>query len=310
MRRGPDIVVGTPGRMLDLMGTKHLRLDQVSHFVLDEADRMLDMGFIRDIRHVVAALPARRQSMLFSATMPAEVSQLADDLPARPTARRGHAAGRTAGEDRAARALRRHAPASAPCWSALLEDPALARVIVFTRTKHGANKVAEHLTAGRRPDRGACTATRASPRARNRSTRFRSGRARVLVATDIASRGIDVTGISHVINFDLPVEPESYVHRIGRTARAGASGIAISFCDDTERAALRAIERVTRTPVTVDDGHGYHANRWPASTPSPAAAAVPPGPPAPGRRRPAAGRQARRANRGGAPSRRHPTPGR
>jgi ATP-dependent RNA helicase RhlE len=242
MRRGPDIVVGTPGRIRDLMGTKHLRLDQVTHFVLDEADRMLDLGFIRDIRHVVAALPARRQSMLFSATMPAEVSQLANSFlrdPLRvevtPEVRtpekidqRVHFVDTTG-----KRALLVH----------LLENQDLTRVIVFTRTKHGANKVADHLLAAR-------VQTEAlhgnkSQAAREKSLdRFRSGRARVLVATDIASRGIDVTGISHVINFDLPVEPESYVHRIGRTARAGASGIAISFCDSSERAALRAIERV------------------------------------------------------------------
>ena len=205
------------------MGTKHLRLDQVTHFVLDEADRMLDLGFIRDIRHIVAALPTQRQSMLFSATMPAEVGQLANSSPARPGAR---------GESRRTSARRRRSSStcisssrrtSAPCSPACWKTPAMARVIVFTRTKHGANKVADHLTAAR-------VQTEAlhgnkSQAAREKSLdRFRSGRARVLVATDIASRGIDVTGISHVINFDLPVEPESYVHRIGRTARAGSSG--------------------------------------------------------------------------------------
>jgi ATP-dependent RNA helicase RhlE len=242
MRRGPDIVVGTPGRIRDLMGTKHLRLDQVTHFVLDEADRMLDLGFIRDIRHVVAALPVRRQSMLFSATMPAEVSQLANSFLRDPLRVE------VTPEVRTPEKIEQHvhfvdASGKRALLTRLLEDPGLARVIVFTRTKHGANKVADHLTAAQ-------VQTEAlhgnkSQAAREKSLdRFRSGRARVLVATDIASRGIDVTGISHVINFDLPVEPESYVHRIGRTARAGTTGIAISFCDHSERAALRAIERV------------------------------------------------------------------
>jgi ATP-dependent RNA helicase RhlE len=242
MRRGPDIVVGTPGRIRDLMGTKHLRLDQVTHFVLDEADRMLDLGFIRDIRHVVAALPARRQSMLFSATMPAEVSQLANSFLRDPLRVEVTPEVRTP-EKIEQRVHFVDTAGKRALLVRLLEDKDLARVIVFTRTKHGANKVADHLLAAQ-------VQTEAlhgnkSQAAREKSLdRFRSGRARVLVATDIASRGIDVSGISHVINFDLPVEPESYVHRIGRTARAGASGIAISFCDGSERAALRAIERV------------------------------------------------------------------
>ena len=262
MRRGPDIVVGTPGRIRDLMGTKHLRLDQVTHFVLDEADRMLDLGFIRDIRHVVAALPTQRQSMLFSATMPAEVSQLANSFLRDPQRVE------VTPDVRTPEKIEQHvhfvdAAGKRALLTRLLEDPELARVIVFTRTKHGANKVADHLTAAR-------VQTEAlhgnkSQAAREKSLdRFRSGRARVLVATDIASRGIDVTGISHVINFDLPVEPESYVHRIGRTARAGNSGIAISFCDHTERAALRAIERVagvTLRPVGVVPPDTYTQNR-------------------------------------------------
>ena len=262
MRRGPDIVVGTPGRIRDLMGTKHLRLDQVTHFVLDEADRMLDLGFIRDIRHVVAALPTQRQSMLFSATMPAEVSQLANSFLRDPQRVE------VTPDVRTPEKIEQHvhfvdAAGKRALLTRLLEDPELARVIVFTRTKHGANKVADHLTAAR-------VQTEAlhgnkSQAAREKSLdRFRSGRARVLVATDIASRGIDVTGISHVINFDLPVEPESYVHRIGRTARAGNSGIAISFCDHTERAALRAIERVagvTLRPVGAVPPDTYTQNR-------------------------------------------------
>jgi ATP-dependent RNA helicase RhlE len=242
MRRGPDIVVGTPGRIRDLMGTKHLRLDQVTHFVLDEADRMLDLGFIRDIRHVVAALPARRQSMLFSATMPAEVSLLANSFLRDPLRVEVTPEVRTP-EKIEQQVHFVDASGKRALLVRLLEDPGMARVIVFTRTKHGANKVADHLTAAQIQTE-ALHGNKSQPAREKSLDRFRSGRARVLVATDIASRGIDVTGISHVINFDLPVEPESYVHRIGRTARAGASGIAISFCDQSERSALRAIERV------------------------------------------------------------------
>ena len=242
MRRGPDIVVGTPGRIRDLMGTKHLRLDQVTHFVLDEADRMLDLGFIRDIRHIVAALPAQRQSMLFSATMPAAVGQLANSFLRDPLRVE------VTPEVRTPEKIEQHVhfvdtSGKRALLVRLLEDPEMARVIVFTRTKHGANKVADHLIAAQ-VSTEAMHGNKSQPAREKSLDRFRSGRARVLVATDIASRGIDVTGISHVINFDLPVEPESYVHRIGRTARAGSSGIAISFCDHTERAALRAIERV------------------------------------------------------------------
>ena len=247
MRRGPDIVVGTPGRIRDLMNTKHLRLDQVTHFVLDEADRMLDLGFIRDIRHVVAALPARRQSLLFSATMPHEVAELAQAFLQNPQRVE------ITPDIRTPQRIEQHvhhveAADKRALLTQLLEDPALERVIVFTRTKRGANKLCEHLTAGR--IQAEALHGNKSQGAREKSLdRFRSGRARVLVATDIAARGIDVNGISHVINFDLPVEPESYVHRIGRTARAGSSGIAISFCDPGERAALRAIERVAGTTL-------------------------------------------------------------
>ena len=250
MRRGPDIVIGTPGRIRDLMNTKHLRLDQVAHFILDEADRMLDLGFIRDIRTIAAAVPAQRQSMLFSATMPSEVAQLANSFLRNPQRVEITPDVRTPVK---IEQHVHHVPAASKraLLTQLLDDPAMARVIVFTRTKHGANKVAEHLSAARIQTE-ALHGNKSQSQREKSLDRFRSGRARVLVATDIASRGIDVTGISHVINFDLPVEPESYVHRIGRTARAGTSGIAISFCDPAERAALRAIERaagITLQPV-------------------------------------------------------------
>jgi ATP-dependent RNA helicase RhlE len=252
MRAGADIVVGTPGRVCDLMGTGELKLNAVSHFVLDEADRMLDLGFIRDVRRIVAALPVERQSSLFSATMPAEVARLAETLlrnPVRVDVARSapeqlpieqyvhfvEPAGRRALLDR------------------LLRDPALSRVIVFTRTKRSADRVAESLdTGGVRVS--ALHGNKSQPARQKALEQFRSGNARVLVATDIAARGIDVTGISHVINFDLPAQPEDYVHRIGRTARAGASGVAISFCDAADRATLLAIERMIGTAIHIAGG--------------------------------------------------------
>jgi ATP-dependent RNA helicase RhlE len=252
MRGGADIVVGTPGRICDLMATGELRLNEVSHFVLDEADRMLDLGFIRDIRRIVAALPVQRQSSLFSATMPVEVAKLAETLlrdpvrvdvaitaPAKlPIEQHVHFVDTTG-----KRAL----------LGRLLTDPAMSRVIVFTRTKRSADRVAETLdTGGVRVS--AIHGNKSQPARIKALEQFRSGRARVLVATDIAARGIDVTGISHVINFDLPAQPEDYVHRIGRTARAGATGVAISFCDAAEHGTLRAIERMTGTVINIAGG--------------------------------------------------------
>jgi len=252
MRGGADIVIGTPGRVCDLMVTGELKLNQVSQFVLDEADRMLDLGFIRDIRRIVAALPAQRQSALFSATMPPEVATLAETLlrhPMRVDVVQGAPA---------ALPIEQHVHFVEPAGKRvllgrLLADPTLSRVIVFTRTKRGANQVADALDTG-----GVHVAAlhgNKSQLARQKALeQFRTGRARVLVATDIAARGIDVTGISHVINFDLPTQPEDYVHRIGRTARAGASGVAISFCDPAQQAALRTIERMTGTRLQIASG--------------------------------------------------------
>lgn len=252
MRAGADIVVGTPGRVCDLMATGELKLNEVSHFVLDEADRMLDLGFIRDIRRIVAALPVQRQSALFSATMPAEVGKLAETLLRDPV--RVDVA-RTAP---VALPIEQHVhftdtSGKRALLDRLLTDPALSRVIIFTRTKRTANRVAETLdTGGIRVC--ALHGNKSQPARQKALEGFRSGRARVLVATDIAARGIDVTGISHVINFDLPAQPEDYVHRIGRTARAGASGVAISFCGPEEHATLRAIERMTGTAIHVAGG--------------------------------------------------------
>jgi ATP-dependent RNA helicase RhlE len=249
LSRGVDILIATPGRLMDLLNQRHLRLDKVSHLVLDEADRMLDMGFIRDVRKIVAQLPARRHSLLFSATMPAEVAKLAAELLHNPL--RVEVTPQKIAVERIEQSVY-HVSMSEKrdLLEKLLGDPAFSRVIVFTRTKHRANRVAEQLEkAGISSD---AIHGNKSQNARQRALdAFRSGRARVLVATDIAARGIDVPGITHVINYELPNEPESYVHRIGRTARAGAGGAAISFCDAEERGNLRDIERLTKQQLTV-----------------------------------------------------------
>jgi ATP-dependent RNA helicase RhlE len=257
LSRGVDVLVATPGRLLDLMNQGQVRFDMLEAFVLDEADRMLDMGFIVPVKRIVAKLPKERQTLLFSATMPQAVTGLAASLlkepvrvevtPVATTAER--IAQRVHFVEKAnKRALLQH----------LLSDQAIARALVFARTKHGANKVAEQLDrAGVRTD---AIHGNKSQNARQKALNdFRNGKVRVLVATDIAARGIDVDGITHVINFDLPNEPESYVHRIGRTARAGNDGIAISFCDAEERAFLRDIEKTIRQQVTVDPDHPFHA---------------------------------------------------
>ncbi|MEZ5668556.1 MAG: DEAD/DEAH box helicase [Alphaproteobacteria bacterium] len=249
---GVDIVVGTPGRVVDLMSTDELRLGSVACFVLDEADRMLDLGFARDIRKIALALPDDRQTLMFSATMPAEVTRLAQALLRDPV----HVAVSKTDVAPAAIAQQVYFVANADkrgLLNRLLGDPDIARAIVFTRTKHGANRVAKHLVQG--GTRAEAIHGNKSQSARQGSlARFRDGSARVLVATDIAARGIDVADVSHVINFDLPVEVDSYVHRIGRTARAGASGTAITFCDAAEHAALREIERRTGLTMTVAGG--------------------------------------------------------
>jgi ATP-dependent RNA helicase RhlE len=249
LARGVDILIATPGRLLDLVQQRHVRLDHVSVLVLDEADRMLDMGFVRDVRKIVAALPKQRQSLLFSATMPADVARLAGDILHNPTRVEVSPAAVTV--DRVdQRVFFVDAAGKRNLLVRLLKDPALRRVIVFTRTKHGANRVAEHL--GKSGILAQAIHGNKSQGARQRALEgFRTGRARVLVATDIAARGIDVADVSHVINYELPNVPESYVHRIGRTARAGASGVALSFCDSTERAYLRDIERLTKRPLVV-----------------------------------------------------------
>jgi ATP-dependent RNA helicase RhlE len=255
VRRGVDILVATPGRLLDLMNQGAIRLNTIEIFVLDEADRMLDMGFIHDVRRVIATLPTKRQTLLFSATMPQDIQDLADRILINPVRVEVTPQATTVEkieqsvffvEKKDKRALLEH----------LLDDKAIRRVLVFTRTKHGANKLAQQLD--RANIQSEAIHGNKSQTARERAlANFKSGKTRVLVATDIAARGIDVDGVTHVINYDLPNEPESYVHRIGRTARAGASGIAYSFCDADERAYLRDIEKLIRLRVPVANEHPY-----------------------------------------------------
>jgi ATP-dependent RNA helicase RhlE len=270
--RGVDVLVATPGRLLDLMSQRLVHLQHLELFVLDEADRMLDMGFLPDVRRIIGALPQKRQSLFFSATMPPEAQVLADRIlrdPARVAVAPPATTVETVSQwvyfvDRADKQALLE-------W--LLGDPAITRALIFTRTKHGANRVAGKL------DRvgiaaGAIHGNKSQGAREKALGEFKRGGSRVLVATDIAARGLDVDDISHVVNFDLPNVPESYVHRIGRTARAGAAGAALSFCDGEERAFLRDIEREIRMRIPVVEEHPFRraggGERPPAERPRPA----------------------------------------
>ncbi|MBV9829487.1 MAG: DEAD/DEAH box helicase [Alphaproteobacteria bacterium] len=247
LARGIDVLVATPGRLLDLIDTKSLTLSSVQVLVLDEADRMLDLGFVHALRRIVKLLPRPRQTLLFSATMPRAIALLAEDYlddpvkvvvaPAATTAERIDQGVIFVPSERKRDLL-----------ATILQDPAFERVLVFTRTKHGADRVVRHLDAAGIGS-AAIHGNKSQPQRERALAGFRDGQARVLVATDIAARGIDVDGVSHVINFELPNVPEDYVHRIGRTARAGADGIAIAFCSDEERSFLRDIQKLTRSPL-------------------------------------------------------------
>ncbi len=244
---GVDVLVATPGRLLDLIQSNALRLTGVEVFVLDEADRMLDMGFIRDIKKIVAKLPAQRQTLMFSATMPEDIAELGRQMLKDP-AKVSVTPQATTVERIAQRIVHVDRSSKPKMLSDIILQEKVDRVLVFTRTKHGADKVVRGL----QKDGIAAEAIHGN-KSQNQRERvlkdFRDGRVRTLVATDIAARGIDVEGITHVINFDLPNIPESYVHRIGRTARAGADGIAISLCSHDELPFLRDIEKLIRMAI-------------------------------------------------------------
>ncbi|MPZ38763.1 MAG: DEAD/DEAH box helicase [Rhizobiales bacterium] len=254
LAQGVDVLVATPGRLLDLMDHRAVTLDRVEVFVLDEADRMLDMGFIHDIRRIVKKLPAKRQTLFFSATMPREITELASSMLQDPI-RVSVTPAATTVERIDQRVILVDRAAKPGLLAQLLRSEPIDRVLVFTRTKHGADKVVRSLAKSQIASE-AIHGNKSQNQRERVLAAFRSGKIRTLVATDIAARGIDVEGISHVVNFDLPNIPESYVHRIGRTARAGADGVAISFCDGEERAYLRDIEKLIRISIPSTDQRG------------------------------------------------------
>lgn len=255
LRRGVDILVATPGRLLDLMNQGHISLRDIKFFVLDEADRMLDMGFVHDVKKIIAKLPAKRQTLFFSATMPAEIQQLANVLLTNPSKVEVTPPSSTVDaiqqtlyyvEGQNKKSLLIH----------LLKDAGIQTALVFSRTKHGADKIARGLSAaGIRAE--AIHGNKSQNARQSALSNFKSRRTRVLVATDIAARGIDIDELTHVINHDLPNVPETYVHRIGRTGRAGASGIAISFCDAEEKEELRDIQKLINKNIPVVTEHPY-----------------------------------------------------
>jgi ATP-dependent RNA helicase RhlE len=266
LRSGIDILVATPGRLLDLMNQRHVDLGSVQVLVLDEADQMLDMGFIHDIRRIVSHLPDRRQNLLFSATMPSEIRQLAGSVLRNPAqVQVAPVASTVESVDQSVYFVEK---ADKPALlQRYVSGNSVAKALVFTRTKHGADRVARKLTL----DGISAQAIHGnkSQNARKRAmSNFSSGRILVLVASDIASRGLDIDGISHVINYDMPNVPEIYVHRIGRTARAGASGVAVSFCDREEKPYLKAIEKLTRLAIRVRDDQPRRSPAAPAPKPA------------------------------------------
>jgi len=255
LRRGVDILIATPGRLLDLMNQGFIKLDHLKILVLDEADRMLDMGFVHDVKKIIAKVPRQRQTLFFSATMPSEIQNLADTILYKPEKVEVAPVSSTADtiqqvlyyvdkDDK--RALLQH----------ILKDKTIATALVFTRTKHGADKVVKDLS------KAGITAEaihgNKSQNARQRAlTNFKARTTRVLVATDIAARGIDIDELTHVINYEIPNIPETYVHRIGRTGRAGASGIALTFCDEEEKDFLKDIHKLINKAIPVQEEHPY-----------------------------------------------------
>jgi len=269
LKRGTDVLIATPGRLLDLMNQGYVNLREISIFVLDEADRMLDMGFIHDVKKVIAKLPSKRQTLFFSATMPDEIANLANSILTDPLRVEVTPASTTAENVEQAvyfvdKQNKKHLLAH------LLKDKSIRSALVFTRTKHGANKVAADVTkAGVFAE--AIHGNKSQNARQAALQNFKTGRTRVLVATDIAARGIDIDELSHVVNYELPNIPETYVHRIGRTGRAGASGIAVSFCEAEEIPYLKDIQKLTGQLVPVIEEHPYAADITAPGLPQPAA---------------------------------------
>ena len=259
LRRGVDILVATPGRLLDLMSQGYVNLSSVQFLVLDEADRMLDMGFIRDIRKILAQIPKKRQSLLFSATIPRSIADLSRDMLYNPVSVS------ITPESATVEAIEQSLmfvmkSDKRGLLTHIIKVGRPEKVLVFSRTKHGCNRIVRQL--GQDGIEALAIHGNKSQGAREKSLRrFRNGSLQVLVATDVASRGIDVSDISHVINLDLPNEPEVYVHRIGRTGRAGQGGIAIAFCDENEGEYLRGIEKTIRQAIPVDEGQPFHSEK-------------------------------------------------
>lgn len=257
LKKGVDILTATPGRLLDLMQQGFIHLKDIRFFVLDEADRMLDMGFINDVKKVVAKLPEKKQTLFFSATMPDEIEKLANTLLKNPVTIAVTPVSSTVEKiEQAIYFVEKENKKN--LLQDLLQDPTIKSALVFTRTKHGADKVVKNLV--KQGITAEAIHGNKSQNARQRAlNNFKNGSTRILVATDIAARGIDVDGLSHVFNYELPNVPETYVHRIGRTGRAGESGMAISFCDTEERAYLKDIQKLIKIELPVVSNHEYHS---------------------------------------------------
>lgn len=255
LNRGADIVIATPGRLLDLIQQKHIDLKHIEILVLDEADRMLDMGFVNDVKKIIAKMPVKRQTLFFSATMPPEILKMVKIMLVNPVKVEITPVSSTV--DRIKQSVYKvDKENKQKLLTSLLQDPSIVSALVFTRTKHGADRVVRGLTKKKIPAQA--IHGNKSQNARQRAlNNFKSGATRVLVATDIAARGIDIEELSHVINFNLPNISETYVHRIGRTGRAGLSGVAISFCDAEELPYLKDIEKLIRKNIPVVKEHGY-----------------------------------------------------
>lgn len=255
LNRGVDILIATPGRLMDLIGQGYINIKDISIFVLDEADRMLDMGFIHDVKKVVAKLPLKRQTLFFSATMPPEIQKLANTILVKPEKVEVTPVSSTA-ETVVQSVYFVDKKDKKQLLNFVLKDETIKRALVFTRTKHGADKVVKDLNNAN--IKAEAIHGNKSQNARQRAlNNFKEGTIRVLVATDIAARGIDVDSLSHVINYEIPEVPETYVHRIGRTGRAGASGIAMSFCDNEEMTDFRNIQKLISQQIPVIQGHPF-----------------------------------------------------